>query len=70
MQTLTAVVTELIRERPLCFPCLSEQSGATRSEIGTVLRGVEAALMIHLSNRRCYGCGEFVDVVSLDRQAN
>ena len=43
------------------------ESGATGSQIGTALREVETTFVIHLSNRRCYGCGEFVDAVSLDR---
>ena len=67
MPRLTAVVTALILERPLCFGCLCEKAGTTRAQIAATLRGIEGAVMVHLSKRRCHGCGEVVEAVSLDR---
>ena len=70
MPKLTALVTSLILERPLCFKCLSEKSGASRTQVAIALRDIEGTLVIHLSERRCHGCGDVVEAVSLDRPSN
>ena len=67
MPEVTAIVTALILERPVCFECLSEKTGATRTEIAQALREMEGALVLQVSERRCYGCGNVVEAVSIDR---
>ena len=48
MPKLTAIVTALILERPLCFHCLGDKSGASRPEIASVLRTVAGTVIDYL----------------------
>ena len=67
MPNFTATVAALILERPLCFHCLGEKSGASRGQVATAVRTIEGALTIQVSQRRCHGCGEIVEDAWLDR---
>ena len=67
MPKQTAIVTALVLERPLCFTCLAEKSGATRAEIANVLRRIAGTVTIDISDRRCHGCGDVVEAVSIKR---
>ena len=69
MQNLAALVTALLLEPPLCFRCLAKKTGVTRTEIASVRGAIEGTLMIQLSERRCDGCGDTVDAVSLVRRS-
>jgi hypothetical protein len=67
MPKLAALVTALVLDRPMCFTCLGEKSGATRSAIAAALRAVDGTLAIHVAEQRCQACGDIGEAVSLAR---
>jgi len=55
-QTLVRVAA-LILERPLCIPCISEESGLTSEQAGATLGVIEKTLTLRYDlSGRCQGC--------------
>ena len=68
MPQMTAIVTALILERPLCLSCLAEKASRSRTSVSATLHGIESVLKVNRSAQlRCHGCGNFGAVVFIDR---
>ena len=70
MPANTALITALILERPLCMECLKAKANLSEMEIGVGLATIQAALSVHMEQRRCRACGTSGVVIHSERPAD
>jgi hypothetical protein len=66
MPDRAALITALIRDRPMCVDCMAKRSSLSASALVATLRTVQTALVLHSAVDRCRECGTMTAVFSID----
>ena len=67
MPEITALVTALILERPLCMNCLVARAGASEASVEAALSTIARAMTVQRTIDRCRTCGTHGPVIVAGR---